>query len=257
MTVFTIEIEILDRLSHAKFVIFRSVPAIIGRNDFFSDRTANAGKDTKAISRSHFTIEQRQSGIQLRDHSRNGCTVDGRTIHNAAAPLSPASVIAIGRYELRVRPFSSLVVKQTSPALVDISEIALSAGQTVLLTTDGSNVRIVDHDPSVPAILVLTESSGFIHCRKGDDATKHPLTVNKKAIVEEEFKLALRDVLASPGARFEIHKSDRASIVCGNPECRLLNEPVFENNCIWCGYHLAAGGGLSRIIRALPGETVR
>ena len=48
--------------------------------------------------------------------------------------------------------------------------------------------------------------------------------------------------------QIEVLKPGMPHIVCGNPACHLINPPGFEANCKWCGFYLAATGGISRLL---------
>ena len=80
-----------------------------------------------------------------------------------------------------------------------------------------------------------------------DAALTEAVTVNNGPVRNARVEARPFDVIAIKGDRLELLQPNHEKIVCGNPECHLLNNLPFEENCTWCGYYLAASGSFTRV----------
>jgi FHA domain len=243
-----VHIEVFDRLTGERNVAEYELPIEIGKQPTTTEAITLDPK-YQTISRIHGLIEERGQDIVYTDCSSNGTTIAGLVIKGAPHRLERSDIIGIENYNLRLVELVPIVVKHTGPALEDISHIHLVPGQSMLLTrNEGSLNLMIGEDAGDGEIVARGKSdSTGIAFEVLDEQLLATFSVNKALVHSAKANTKLFDVVSIGGDRFELLTHGHEKIICGNPDCNLLNDLPFEENCIWCGYYLAAAGGFTRV----------
>lgn len=246
-----IGLEVRDRKTGSTRVELVRLPVDFGKSPT-GPNVIKFPSDRETISRQHGHLHRGPEGLVYVDKSSNGSSVAGERVKNAAKPVRVGDVIAIEDFEIRIIPTEDMVLKLTDDALAPIDELVVTPGSVCMLERTGKALSLkagadVGQDGGTDSqILKLSFDGGRITLEAvGGDATPKIL-INNRA-VELPAKALSGDVVAIEGMRLEVLSRGQEKIVCGNPECRLLNDLPFEENCIWCGFYLAASGSFTRV----------
>lgn len=250
-----IGLEVRDRRTGSTRVELVQLPVDFGKSPT-GPNVIKFPSDRETISRQHGHLHRTAEGLVYVDKSSNGSSVAGERIKNAAKPVRVGDVISIEDFEIRIIPTEDMVLKLTDDALAPVDELVVTPGSVCILHRSGKALSLkagadVGQDGGTDAqvlnqILKLSFDGGRITLEAvGGDATPKIL-VNNRAVVLPA-KVLSGDVVAIEGMRLEVLSRGQDKIVCGNPECRLLNDLPFEENCIWCGFYLAASGSFTRV----------
>lgn len=253
-----IHIEVFDSLTNDRFVKAGALPFQIGKQHEVGNAILLDPKHTK-ISRIHGVVEDVGGALVYRDKSSNGTRMNGRLLSREACPFVQGDVLKIENYVLQIVHLTPIVIFQTTQSLRNLGSRELLPGQGIAIRGKFSELSLHDLDDWTErhrdnlARICLSGPSILFHMVQSWSGA--PLIVNKSPRAEIEIALNLFDVFEFHGNRFEILKLGEAKIVCGSPGCNLLNPLSYEDNCRWCGRHLTASGGHTRIISSDVGFT--
>jgi hypothetical protein len=190
----------------------------------------------RAISRVHGTIESTSRGLHYTDTSSNGSRVGGLVVRDAKVALSPRFEIEIGDYHVRPIEASPLTILTTEAALLELQRMDLLPGRGIGIVRRGSTLAIADlnrwteWDKQTVATFQTVADQALLVVEDIDNGP--PIRINKSEVNKALTVLA----------------PHMKSIVCSHESCQLLNRPPHEQNCKWCGRHLANTGAISRIL---------
>ncbi|MEO8651216.1 MAG: FHA domain-containing protein [Hyphomicrobiaceae bacterium] len=206
----------------------------------------------RTISRVHGTIESTSRGLHYTDTSSNGSRVGGLVVRDAKVALSPRFEIEIGDYHVRPVEASPLTILTTEMALLELQRMELLPGRGVGVVRRGSTLAIADLNrwtewdkPTVATFQIVADQSLLV-VENADNGP--PILINKSTVNKPRTVLSPLDVVEINHIRFEVLDPHMKSIVCSHETCQLLNRPPHEQNCKWCGRHLANTGAISRIL---------
>jgi len=206
----------------------------------------------RTISRVHGTIESTSRGLHYTDTSSNGSRVGGLVVRDAKVALSPRFEIEIGDYHVRPIEASPLTILTTEAALLELQRMDLLPGRGVGIVRRGSTLAIADlnrwteWDKQLVATFQVVADQSVLAVENTDDGP--PVMINKSTVNKPRATLSPLDVVEINHIRFEVLDPQMKSIVCSHETCQLLNHPPHEQNCKWCGRHLANTGAISRIL---------
>jgi hypothetical protein len=206
----------------------------------------------RTISRVHGTIESTSRGLHYTDTSSNGSRVGGLVVRDAKVALSPRFDIEIGDYHIRPIEASPLTILTTEAALLELQRMDLLPGRGVGIVRRGSTLAITDlnrwteWDKQLVATFQVVADQNVLAVENADDGPR--VTINKSTVNKPRTSLSPLDVVEVDHIRFEVLDPQMKSIVCSHETCQLLNCPPHEQNCKWCGRHLANTGAISRIL---------
>lgn len=246
-----IGLEIRDRKTGSSRVEMVQLPVDFGKSPS-GPNVVKFPSDRETISRQHGRLHRGAEGFVYADTSSNGSSVAGERIKDAAKPVRVGDVIGIEDFEIRIVPTNDMVLKLTDDALAPIDELMMMPGSVCALERAGETWSLKsgadgsqDGVPSQP-VLKLSFDGGRLTVEAGGGDAPSKILINNRA-VSLPAKVSSGDVVAIEGKRLEVLSRGQEKIVCGNPECRLLNDLPFEENCIWCGFYLAASGSFTRV----------
>lgn len=250
-------IELFDRLTQTKTMHSVTLPIQIGKSvEASNDILLDAKYET--ISRIHGRIEEDGDQFLYVDDSTNGSSVNGVLLKGAASRISKKDVIRIQNYNLRFVDVEPLIVKHTLGDLTDIGARELLPGMDIGIKSDSGSLTLEDFaadDAQSDWIAKLRYASGDeVTCAILAGAQGHNFKVNNIEQPDQAFDIKAFDVLSINGNRFEVLKFNEPKIVCGNEECHLLNDLNYEEGCQWCGFHLTAAGGRTRVVKSATGK---
>lgn len=206
----------------------------------------------RAISRWHGTIESTSRGLLYTDKSSNGSRVGGLVVRDAKVALSPKFDIEIGDYHVRPAEAAPLTILTTEAALLELQRMDLLPGRGIGVVRRGSTLAIADLNrwtewdkQTVATFQLVADQSLLVVENIGSGPT---IRINKSTITKPRTVLAPLDVVEIEHIRFEVLDPHMKSIVCSHETCQLLNRPPHEQNCKWCGRHLANTGAISRTL---------
>lgn len=243
----TIQVEVIDRLTGERRVEQCRLPLEIGKKPD-AENAILLDPKYRTVSRIHGRLEQRGSGLVYVDCSSNGTTVAGELVKGQDRPLSGGETLQIENYELRLLDITPLQVKHTGPNLLPRKELSLAPGRTVLVKATDAGLELVEGPEEMEgAAGRLSYDGSRITLELLDPALVDAVTVNNGPVTSVYVEARPFDVIGIKGERLELLQPNHDKIVCGNPECHLLNDLPFEENCVWCGYYLAASGSFTRV----------
>lgn len=206
----------------------------------------------RAISRWHGTIESTSRGLHYTDTSSNGSRVGGLVVRDAKVALSPKFEIEIGDYHVRPAEATPLTILTTEAALLELQRLELLPGRGIGIVRRGSTLAIADLNhwtewdkPTIGTFLMVADQA-VLSVENPDSGP--PVRINKSQVNKPRTVLKPLDVVEIEHIRFEVLDPNMKSIVCSHETCQLLNRPPHEQNCKWCGRHLANTGAISRIL---------
>ena len=206
----------------------------------------------RTISRVHGTIESTSRGLHYTDTSSNGSRVGGLVVRDAKVALSPRFEIEIGDYHVRPIEASPLTILTTEAALLELQRMDLLPGRGVGIVRRGSTLAIADlnrwteWDKQLVATFQVVADQNVLVVENIDNGPT--VLINKSTVNKPRTSLSALDVVEINHIRFEVLDPHMKSIVCSHETCQLLNCPPHEQNCKWCGRHLANTGAISRIL---------
>lgn len=206
----------------------------------------------RTISRVHGTIEASARGLHYTDMSSNGSRVGGLVVRDAKVALSPRFDIEIGDYHVRPADAEPLTILTTESALLELQRMELLPGRGIGIVRRGSTLALADlnrwteWDKQTVATFQLVADQSLLVVDNLDDAPE--IRINKSIVNKPRTVLTPLDVVEIDHIRFEVLDPHMKSIVCSHESCQLLNRPPHEQNCKWCGRHLANTGAISRIL---------
>lgn len=206
----------------------------------------------RAISRVHGMIEHSARGLHYTDSSANGSRVNGLVVRDAKVALSGRYEIEIGGYIIRPAEANPIVILSTDASLLEFQRMDLVPGRGIGVVRRSSTLALVDlnrwteWDKSSPAhFQVLADQNMLV---VDNDAERAGIRINKSPVNRTRTTLTPLDVVEIEGFRFEVLDPHQRSIVCRHATCQLLNTPPYEQDCRWCGRHLANTGAVSRVL---------
>lgn len=208
------------------------------------------------ISRRHGTLAHMDGKLIYRDHSSNGTQIGDRTIKHTEIPVRDGGNIILDYYKLSVKKKLPYIVLHTSADLVAKDQLAVPFGESACILRDSDGLALElgpegdggeGRGQGAVGLRMCFPSEAGEH-QAGADTTRASILVNKKAVTEEEFMAPMFSVIEIDEDRFEVLRPGHELAVCGNVKCQLLNPAIFERNCRWCGFHLAAAGAVTRVI---------
>jgi len=243
-----VQVEVIDRLTGERRVENCPLPLEIGKKPQAQNHIQLDPRYT-TVSRIHGRLEQRGPGLVYVDCSSNGTIVAGKHLKGAEVALSGGEAIQIENYELRLIKAVPLLVKHTGPNLRPRSEFAVEAGQSLLIKAADTSIALMEPvgEESEGVAARLTFDGAAVVLEIEDPALAAGVKRNNSPISGTRVEARFFDVLSIRGDRLELLQPDHQKIVCGNPECHLLNDLPYEENCVWCGYYLAASGSFTRV----------
>jgi hypothetical protein len=247
----SIGLEIRDRRTGTVELRTVGLPVHFGKSPS-GDNTVRFPSERDTISRQHGRLHREAGLLLYTDTSSNGSLVAGERIQNASLPVSTGQVIGIEDFEIRVIPSQDIVLKLTDGALALLGETVVAPGSRVAFVhengvssfrdiLEGQTGQVEDQ-----VGLCFSFDGTRLCLEAGDQADVSEVLVNNRN-VSLPAKVSSGDVLLVDGNRIEVLSRGHDKIVCGNPDCRLLNDLPFEENCVWCGYYLAASGSFTRV----------
>jgi hypothetical protein len=243
----TIQIEVLDRLTGERRVEQCRLPLEIGKKPE-AEHAILLDPKYQTISRIHGRLERRGATVVYMDCSSNGTRVAGQLLKGGDVVLEGGETLQIENYELRLLDTVVLQIKHTGPNLLSRKELSLEPGQSLLVKRADTGIELAEGaDAGGDAIGRLTYDGSGITLELRDPALVGAVTVNNGPVRNVRVEARPFDVIGIMGDRLELLQPDHQKIVCGNPECHLLNDLPFEENCTWCGYYLAASGSFTRV----------
>lgn len=254
------------------YVAACSLPAQIGRQHDMHNQVLLDPK-YRSISRIHGMIERTPRGFVYTDNSTSGSRVGGLVVRDSRVALPPAFHIEIENYTISRVDVSPIVIFATTDRLVDVQSLEVLAGRGVGVAeiehVAAARKRLPTHDRVVDvpgATLALVDlnrwteweipTSGRFELSDktvvwvGARSSRLPVKRNKAPVsaAQDRTPLAVLDVIEVGTMRFEVLHPHEPRVVCGYDHCHLLNPPPLEENCRFCGRHLANAGGFSRIV---------
>lgn len=246
-------IEVFDRITGEKYIAHGVLPLQIGKKPESENHICLDPK-YETISRVHGLLKAEDDHLLFIDQSSNGTLVNGVFLRDSASRVSKKDIIQIENYNLRLVDFAPFIIKHTLPDLSEVSELAITAGLEAEIALVEGGMKLRNPVQTMPEestkILRIWFEEQNIYCEQTQSSSDNIVILNKAVVPEGAFKVNPFDVLEIDGQRFEFLTPDEPKIVCGNVSCHLLNELDFEENCKWCGYHLAGAGGLTRVARS-------
>lgn len=244
----SIQIEVVDRLTGERRVEDCRLPLEIGKKPEAANHIQLDPK-YRTVSRVHGRLEQRDNGLVYVDCSSNGTTIAGRLLKGEERALKGGETLKIENYDLYILDSAPLLVKHTAPTMVPRGEFALPPGKLMHLSVDADGVHLAEAETEgegqVAAILSFDGSHVILDIQDAD--LVEAVTLNNGPVTGMHVEARPFDVIGVRGDRLELLKPDHDKIVCGNPDCHLLNDLPYEENCTWCGYYLAASGSFTRV----------
>lgn len=243
-----VQVEVTDRLTGERRVENCPLPLEIGKKPQAENHILLDARYA-TISRVHGRLERRGQGLVYIDESSNGTTIAGKLVKGAERALKGGEAIQIENYELRIIEAVPLLVKHTGPNLQPRGEFSLAPGSSLLITTTDTAVEVKEPDGEGSDGVAgrLTYDGAHVVLELNEPELVALVKRNNGPIKDVRVEANMFDVLAIRGDRLELLQPNHQKIVCGNPECHLLNELPYEENCIWCGYYLAASGSFTRV----------
>ncbi len=240
-----IKLEIHDRKSGDRQTQAVSMPVEFGK----FPQSASAIKlapDRETISRIHGHIEQAADGLYYVDTSSNGSKVAGERIKNDKRRLQPGDVIEIEQYEITLLESHALALKMTKASLAPISELSLDADESCVVVNEGGAYALKPAATDDEPLALLNSNGSRLNISQPAGVKSANIRINNRTVTLPA-QASPGDVIAIDNYRIEVLMRGKEKIVCGNPECHLLNDLPFEENCSWCGYYLAASGSFTRV----------
>jgi FHA domain len=242
-----IEVEVIDQLTGERRVESCELPLEIGKKPEAPNRILLDSK-YRTISRIHGRLEQRGPQLVYTDCSSNGTRIGGDLLKGQDRPLTGSEALQIENYTLRLIQATPLLIKHTSANLIARAELSLVPGRSLLVRKSNGTIELVDGEQDEQgAAGRIRYDGGVIILDLLDPSLLDALKVNNAPVPSGHVEAQPFDVIAIGGERLELLQPDHDKIVCGNPECHLLNDLPFEENCKWCGYYLAASGSFTRV----------
>ncbi len=243
-------IEVKDNLTKERFVSACNLPVQIGKKPNVGNTILLDAK-YRTISRIHGFIKEDTKGFVYYDQSANGSYVNEHFVHNQKVRFDKDDLLKIENYHIRLIKADPLTIFQTDQRLSKISEKHLLPGKGFAIRQDGDKIQLVDLNlysgDDRRDIVRLYMRDDKIHCEV-NPSYKSEIILNKSPQSKGKIVLNPFDVLEIDKFRFEILRPGEPKLVCGNTTCHLLNPLSYEENCRWCGRHLTAAGGQTRII---------
>lgn len=241
----SIKLEIHDRKSGERRSEAPLMPVELGKFPQGSS-TIQFAPDRETISRSHGRIEQAADGIYYVDTSSNGSKVAGERIKKEKRRLKPGDVIEIEQYEITVLESHALALKLTDTNLSPISELSIEPDESRAVVQNGDALTLKPAGADDEPLALLSFNGSRLTVSQPEGATATDIRINNRT-VSLPAQASPGDVIAIGQYRIEALLRGQEKIVCGNPECHLLNDLPYEENCVWCGYYLAASGSFTRV----------
>lgn len=243
-----VQVEVIDRLTGERRVENCPLPLEIGKKPQAQNHIQLDPRYT-TVSRIHGRLEQRGPDLVYVDCSSNGTIVGGKHLKGTEVALTGDEVIQIENYELRLIKAVQLLVKHTGPNLRPRSEFSLEPGESLLIRNTDSSIALMEPvGPETDGVAARLSFDGAAIILEIDDpALAAEVKRNNSPITGTRVEARVFDVLSIRGDRLELLQPNHQKIVCGNPECHLLNDLPYEENCVWCGYYLAASGSFTRV----------
>lgn len=247
-----IKLEIHDRKTGDRRIEEAELPVEIGKSPSGPSRIVLAA-DRQTVSRSHGRLELRDANLTYIDTSSNGTTVSGQLIKGGERRVGAGDLIAIEDYAIRILSQLAITLKLTDAKLAQLSDMRVGTDQSSVVTRVGDALALHKGDAgdglSDTAILELSFDGAAVTVEAKNDADGLDVRINNRA-VDLPAQASPGDVVSVGQNRIEILSVGQEKIVCGNPSCHLLNDLPFEENCVWCGYYLAASGSFTRVTPA-------
>jgi pSer/pThr/pTyr-binding forkhead associated (FHA) protein len=245
-----IHVEIIDRSTGKRAVQLVSLPVEIGKQPT-SQSCIRLDPTQVTISRVHGRIAASDDGgFVYTDSSSNGTTVDGTFVKGAERKFAVGDAIRIETFDLRIVELHSALIKHTDRNLKQIAEIRVAPGDAVLISRNDTGLTFApegEGDGGDSAVGRLLFDGNFATLETDDKDLASQVLLNGHPPKHTPVEARVFDVMQFGGDRLELLRPDASKIVCGNPECHLLNDLPFEENCVWCGYYLAASGSFTRV----------
>lgn len=242
-----IQVEVIDRLTGERRVESCELPLEIGKKPEAPNRILLDAK-YRTISRIHGRLEQRGPQLVYTDCSSNGTMIAGALLKGQDLLLTGGETLQIENYVLRFVQATPLLIKHTRSDLIARAELQLLPGRSLLLRKANVAIEFVDGEQEGQgAVGRIRYDGGAVFLDLLDPSLVEAVVVNNAPVPNAHVEAQPFDVIAIGGERLELLQPDHEKIVCGNPECHLLNDLPFEENCKWCGYYLAASGSFTRV----------
>ena len=244
-------LSISNDVTGEQYVASCILPARLGKHPDSGNQVLFDAK-FRTISRVHGTIESTPRGLHYTDTSSNGSRIGGLVVRDAKVALSPRFDIEIGDYHVRPAEAEPLTILTTETALLELQRMELLPGRGIGVVRRGATLALADLNrwtewdrPTVATFQVVADQNLLI---VDDDEAGPPIRINKSPVSKARTALSPLDVVEIEHVRFEVLDPHLKSIVCSHDTCQLLNRPPHEQNCKWCGRHLANTGAISRIL---------
>ena len=244
-------LSISNDMTGEQYVAGCTLPVRLGKHPDSGNQVLFDAK-FRTISRVHGTIESTARGLHYTDTSSNGSRVGGLVVRDAKVALSPRFDIEIGDYHIRPTDAEPLTILTTETALLELQRLDLLPGRGIGIVRRGSTLAIADlnrwteWDKQTVATFQMVADQALLVVENSDNGP--PIRINKSEVNKPRTVLAPLDVVEVDHIRFEVLDPHMKSIVCSHESCQLLNRPPHEQNCKWCGRHLANTGAISRIL---------
>ena len=247
-----IKLEVHDHKTGVRRTEEADLPIEIGKSPGGPNRIILAA-DRQTISRSHGRLERHGADLTYIDTSSNGTTVGGQLIKGGQCRVDAGDLITIEDYAIRIVGQEAVTLKLTDAKLAQLSDIRVATDESCVVVGDGGSLSFrkgdADNGVSDAAILELSFDGAAFTVDSNLDADAPEILINNRA-VNLPARASPGDVLLVGQDRIEVLRGGQEKIVCGNPSCHLLNDLPFEENCVWCGYYLAASGSFTRVTPA-------
>lgn len=244
-----IKLEIFDRKTGERRIEETSLPAEIGKSPGGPNRIVLAA-DRPTISRSHGRFERRGDELRFVDTSSNGTTVGAERIKGIECRIRPEDEITIEDYAIRVVVEQTIALKLTDMKLTQLADKRVAAGGACIVTRDVGAFALQRpdelDDSAGSTVLELSFDGAAVSIDPKAGADVPEIRINNRT-VSLPARASPGDVILVGDNRIEVLRSGQEKIVCGNTSCHLMNDLPFEENCVWCGYYLAASGSFTRV----------
>ncbi len=246
-----IKLDIHDRKTGDRRIENTGLPVEIGK----SPSGANGivlGDDRPTVSRRHGRIERRGAELRYIDTSSNGTTIDGQLIKGGERTIEAGELIFIEDYAIQIVGQETVSLKCTDAQLAPLADLRIATDESCLVCQDGETFtlkkKVADQD-GADVVLEMSFDGAVFLVESRSDENAPEVRLNNRS-VNLPARANLGDVVTIGANRIELLGGGQQKIVCGNPECHLLNDLPFEENCVWCGYYLAASGSFTRVTPA-------
>jgi hypothetical protein len=243
----SVEIEVLDRLTGVRKVEKCRLPLEIGKRPQ-GDSFILLDSGYPTISRIHGRLEDRDGQLVYTDCSSNGSKIAGRFLRSEERVFKTGETLQIENYDLRLVAPAHLQLKHTSASLLVRGEHHVMAGDSLFLKISDDKVEVISAAEEASDISGrITFNGAGIVFEISDPALVELMTLNRGPVAGARFEARPFDVVGIRDDRIELLMPNHQKIVCGNPKCHLLNDLPYEENCVWCGFYLAASGSFTRV----------